>query len=97
MTPAETETTLTYDKDQQLVRIFSAWPKDQRKIERAGFKPLHGNPNTGLSYEIPLNKLKWRLEKKMASQVRTKKILPENHPFLGRNRAKNGHPISATA
>ena len=78
MTPAETETTLTYDKEQQTVRIFTAWPKDQRKIERAGFKPVNGTPSTGLSYAVPLNKLKWRIQ---GSTVRTKRILSQDHPF----------------
>lgn len=78
MTPEETETTMTYDKGRQLVQIFTAWPKDQRKLERAGLKPLRGEPDTGLFYEVPLNRLKWRIR---ATQGRTKRMLGQNHPF----------------
>jgi len=60
--PAETETMITYDKSLQIVRIFSAWPKDQRKIERAGVKPCGGHPKTGLFYRLPLAQFKWRIQ-----------------------------------
>lgn len=64
MSPNEQETTFTYDSGQKIVRIFSARPVDQRKIERAGFKPLasKGNVDTGLFYEVPLARFTWRIK-----------------------------------
>jgi hypothetical protein len=62
MLPEETETTITYDKGQQVVRIFSAWPRDQRKIERAWVRPIKGEPQTGLFYELPLTQFRWRIQ-----------------------------------
>ena len=79
MSPEETETTITYDKGQQLVRIFTAWPKDQRKLERAGIKPTKGDPETGLSYEMPLNKLKW---KTVGILGHKKRVMSPNHPWM---------------
>ena len=63
MTPAETETTIVYDKEQQLARIFTAWLRDQRKLEKAGVRPVagRGTPETGLFYEVPLARLFWKV------------------------------------
>lgn len=57
----EVETTITYDKEEQLVRLFSAWPRDQRKVEKAGFKPYEGTPEMGFCYKIPLSRFRWRI------------------------------------
>lgn len=61
MERAEMETTITYDMDERLVRLFSAIKRDQNKLAKAGFKPTYGTLARGLGYEVPLNRLKWRI------------------------------------
>lgn len=60
MEKSELETTITYDMDQKLVRIFSAIRRDQTKVEKMGFKPVYGD-DRGYGYEVPLTRLKWRI------------------------------------
>ena len=62
MLETEQETTITYDKAEKIVRIFTAWPKDQHKLEKAGIKPTDGTPEKGLFYSISLSQFKWRVQ-----------------------------------
>ncbi len=61
MEKSEQETTITYDLDQQLVRIFSAIRRDQTKVEKMGFKPTYGNERGGFGYLLPVSRLRWRV------------------------------------
>ena len=61
MERAEMETTITYDMEDRLVRLFSAIKRDQTKLAKAGFKPTYGTATRGFGYELPLNRLKWRI------------------------------------
>ena len=61
MEKAEMETTITYDVEEKLVRIFSAIRRDQGKLKRAGVLPIHEDRWGGMSYDIPLNRFKWRV------------------------------------
>ena len=56
---AEQETTMTWDSDERLVRVFSARPADQRKLGRLGFKPHKGSEEQGFFYILPLDKFRW--------------------------------------
>ena len=87
MTKCEMETTITYDKEQQLVRLFSAIPKDQRKVERLGFKPTYGTVEHGFGYQIPLDQFTWRVR-----LPKDKRIRSSNHGNLGGSRARKGIP-----
>lgn len=58
---SELETTITYDMEQQVARIFSAIRRDQTKIEKMGFKPVYGTPARGFGYEVPMSRLRWRV------------------------------------
>ena len=61
MEKSEQETTITYDEEQKLVRIFSAIRRDQTKVEKMGFKPTYGSAARGFGYEVPMSRLKWRV------------------------------------
>lgn len=61
MHPSEQETTMTWDSEQQVVRIFSARRVDQGKLRRAGVLPVKDTQPHGLFYEIPLSRFKWRI------------------------------------
>lgn len=61
MTKAEHETTVTYDMEDQLVRIFSSIGRDQGKLKRAGFTPVYGTPARGFGYVVPLARFRWRV------------------------------------
>ena len=61
MEKAEMETTITYDVEEKLVRIFSAIRRDQGKLKRAGILPIHEDRWGGMSYDVPLNRFKWRV------------------------------------
>ena len=58
---SEQETTITYDLEQQRVRIFSAIRRDQGKLRRSSILPYHEDKWGGMSYEVPLNRFKWRV------------------------------------
>lgn len=90
MIPAERETTITYDDEQQIVRIFSARQTDQTKLRKAGILPTRGTQLCGFFYEIPLSAFKWRVVP--LGKPRAKKILSPNHPFLRANRDRKGIP-----
>ena len=60
MERSEQETTITYDMEQQVVRIFSAIRKDQGRLKRAGILPTNESAN-GYFYNVPLNRLRWRI------------------------------------
>ena len=81
MLRAEEETTMTWDSEQQMVRIFSARRRDQGKLRRAGIEPVRGSLKTGLCYELPLNRLVWRVRQ---AGTRPKRVLASDHPFLRR-------------
>ena len=76
---AEMETTLTFDSEERLVRIFSARPGDQGKVRRAGIEPVRGSLKTGFFYELPLSRLSWRIKK---AGIQKTRVLPSDHPFL---------------
>ena len=61
MEKAELETTITYDMDERVVRIFSAIRRDQGKLRRAGITPKYGTAARGYGYEVPIMRLKWRI------------------------------------
>ena len=87
MTNSERETTITYDSEEKLVRIFSARAVDQSKLRRAGIEPDHGSLKTGLFYKMPLIRLSWRIKR---IDGRGKRVLPSSHPFLRDKLTKNG-------
>ena len=58
---AERETTITYDMEEQVVRIFSAIRRDQTKLNKAGIRPYLGTADRGLFYKVPMSRLKWRV------------------------------------
>lgn len=87
MIAAEQETTITYDSEEKLVRIFSARPVDQGKLRRAGVTPYRSN-SQGAFYIVPLSRLKW----KVLPEGHVKRILPENHPFRGGKTHRKGIP-----
>lgn len=57
----EQETTITYDKAESLVRVFSAIRRDQTKLQKAGLTPLYGSATRGYGYTVPLSRLRWRI------------------------------------
>ncbi len=64
MTKAEQETTFRWAADEDAVSVWTAIPKDRRKIERAGYRPSRvstqaGKP-VGWFYRIPLAEFRWR-------------------------------------
>src|SRR6185503_19116859 len=59
MIAAEQETTITYDSEEKLVRIFTARARDQSKLRRKGVSPVRGTLSRGFFYEIPLAALSW--------------------------------------
>lgn len=61
MERSEQETTITYDMQDQVVSIFSAIRRDQRKVEKMGFKPTYGTAERGFGYKVPMSRLKWRV------------------------------------
>ena len=67
---AEQETTITYDSEEQLVRIFSARLGDQGKLRRAGVKPTRGSISAGYFYTIPSSWLKWRVSNPTGRRMR---------------------------
>lgn len=79
----ETETTFTYNKLDKTVTIFSAWPKDQRKIELSGVKPYAGTPENGLFYRVPLSLFRWkvvpagRVKKQVGFAIRKPVLAPK--------------------
>lgn len=80
MERSEQETTITYDMEQQVVRIFSAIRRDQGRLKRAGVLPISEDRWGGMSYTVPLNRLRWR--------VTTGK--PSRKGFASRNLHTNG-------
>ena len=86
-TQDERETTITYDSGERLVRLYSSRPADIARLRRAGVKPVAGSDKQGYRYVLPLNRLSWRIR---PVQTGPKRVLPENHPFLRAQRAKNG-------
>jgi len=74
MIAAEQETTITYDNEQKLVRIFTARLGDQGKLRRAGVHPIRGSTARGFFYELPLNRLKWRVTPESHSNPRVRNV-----------------------
>lgn len=63
MTTSEQETTITYDLGEKKVRIFSAIRRDQRRLEKAGLRPLpKGSVESGLFYCVSLDQFRWRVQ-----------------------------------
>lgn len=61
MEKAEMETTITYDVEERVARIFSAIKRDQTKLRKGGFTPSYGTAARGYGYQVPLSRLKWRI------------------------------------
>ena len=61
MEKAECETTITYDMEERVVRIFSAIKRDQTRLNKAGIKPYLGRPERGYFYKVPMSRLRWRV------------------------------------
>jgi hypothetical protein len=82
---SEQETTMTWDSEQKVVRIFSARRVDQGKLKRAGVLPVK-EAESGHFYEIPLSRLRWRvttgLEKKRVAST----------AFIRSNPHRKGNP-----
>lgn len=76
MEKSELETTITYDMEQKLVRIFSAIKRDQSKLRKAGFHPKYGTAVRGFGYEVPLVRFKWRLTTGVPSKRGFSKKVP---------------------
>lgn len=60
MLNSERETTITYDLEEQVVRVFTAIKRDQTRLEKAGIQPHAGDPTSGLFYRFPLSRLFWK-------------------------------------
>ena len=92
MERSELETTITYDMDQQVARIFSAIRRDQTKIEKMGFKPVYGTAARGFGYEVPMSRLRWRVTTGVPSKrgyaTRTPPELPCTAPTPDRKEEK---------
>jgi len=73
---SEQETTMTWDSEQELVRIFSARRVDQGKLRKAGILPVKDTQPHGLFYEIPLAQFRWRIKPLKPSQIC---VLPEKN------------------
>jgi hypothetical protein len=65
---AERETTITYDLGEKLVRIFSAVPRDQKRLERSGILPSRDNGHGGFSYQVPMDRLAWKIRPSKADR-----------------------------
>lgn len=61
MEKAEYETTITYDLEEKVVRLFSAIKRDQTKLSKAGFTPTYGTLARGFGYKVPLSRFRWRI------------------------------------
>ena len=85
MLEREMETTFTYSKQDQTVHVFSAWPRDQRRIERAGVKPTAGDPESGLFYRIKLDQFRWRIV-----PDGYKRVVSPNNAYVRRSKARKG-------
>jgi hypothetical protein len=64
VTKAEQETTIRWAADEAMVSVWTAIPKDRRKLEKAGYRPYRvstqaGKP-VGWFYRIPLAEFRWR-------------------------------------
>ena len=85
---SELETTMTWDSEQEIVRIFSARRQDQTRLRRAGILPVKDIQPHGLFYEIPLSRLKWRIAP--LPDGRPKRIRVVSTAFLQSNRHRRG-------
>jgi hypothetical protein len=77
----EKETTITYDMQDKLVRIFTAVRRDQTRLSKAGIQPKYGNGRAGWNYQIPLSRFKWRISaanpiKREVDSMKPRKIMP---------------------
>jgi hypothetical protein len=61
MEKCEQETTITYDLEGQQAHIFSAIRRDQGRLKRAGILPISEDKWGGMSYIVPITRLKWRV------------------------------------
>lgn len=82
MEKGELETTITYDKEEQVVRIFSAIRRDQGKLKRAGIQPLNGSTRRGFNYKVPLSRFKWRIASSIPSKRGNNLRKPSNTPLI---------------
>jgi len=76
MTRAEQETVISWDREEQMVHIWTADPVTQRKMEKLGIEPVketHAQDNgelTGRFYELPLARFAWGLKRQMSESQR---------------------------
>lgn len=77
MEKGELETTITYDMEEKVARIFSAIRRDQNKLAKAGFKPTYGTATRGYGYKVPMSRLKWRITSGVPSKRGFGKVIPK--------------------
>ena len=82
---SELETTMTWDSEQQVVRIFSARSVDQRRLAKAGILPVKDVQPHGLFYEIPLSRLFWKV--RPLASTRVKRDMSKNFHRIGTNKS----------
>lgn len=90
MERSEQETTITYDDEQKLVRIFSAIRRDQGRLKRAGVLPIREDAWGGMSYEVPLARLRWRIASTTPSRRGAGGFKPRNVQSTGQTPARKG-------
>ena len=91
MERSEQETTITYDMEQQVARIFSAIRRDQTKVEKMGFNPTYGSEARGFGYEVPMSRLKWRITTGVKSRRGYASRTPSESPRTVPTPARTGH------
>lgn len=90
MEKSEQETTITYDEDQKLVRLFTAIRRDQGRLKRAGVLPTGEDKWGGMSYEVPLTRFKWRIASGAPSKRGFAKGRPGNPRTTGQTPGRKG-------
>jgi hypothetical protein len=71
------QTVVTWDDDEQVVRVWSSSPKSWRLLEKLGLRPHretrlpNGRPApVGKFYKLPLARFRWGLKKRTPSAPR---------------------------
>lgn len=90
MEKAELETTITYDMEERMARIFSAIKRDQTKLAKAGFKPEYGTAARGYGYKVPMTRLKWRITSGVKSNRGFAKKAPSDVHTNAHNPGRRG-------
>lgn len=84
MTKAEQETIFRWAADETVVSVWTAIPKDRRKLEKAGYRPYRVSTQAGQAvgwfYRIPLTDFRWR------AGARKKRLVSEAQRQAARER-----------